>query len=81
MSVNPLGVPHRGHDMGVASGWQYGSETPPAVMIMNLTSSAGGSTHLKSLASRLLGHRLDGWPDLGAGCFLSAFSARAQLGC
>ena len=33
--------------MGVASGWQYGSETPPAVMIMNLMSSAGGSTHLK----------------------------------
>ena len=39
--------------MGVVSGWQYGSETPPAVMIMNLMSSAGGSTHLKSLASRV----------------------------
>jgi hypothetical protein len=51
--------------MGVASGWQYGSETPPAVMITSSMSSAGGSTHLKSLASGVPGRRLaayPGWP-------------------
>jgi hypothetical protein len=29
--------------MGVANGWQYGSETPPAVMIMNLMPPAAAA--------------------------------------
>jgi len=37
------GVQHRGHDMGVVSGWQYRSQTPPAVMIMSLLPADGSA--------------------------------------